>query len=92
MPPMPYAIPRPKSLLKRGQFWIIIAITTGLLYLCAWAISESEKDWARYAAENHCRVVSRLEAEVILNTGKVGNFVIPSRTTYTCDGGVTVTR
>jgi hypothetical protein len=70
---------------------LCLALLGGVLY----GAVESEQEWVTFKVEHHCKITGHDSGE-FFNTfdmkGNVGVGVVPSKTSYLCDDGVTYTR
>lgn len=76
-------------------------IIIGLLPVAIRGIIQEQKEWEDFAVERNCKVTDKVQSSVVITTAPivngsggvaVGTSVVPGKTAYLCDDGVTYWR
>lgn len=79
--------------------WAAVLTILGLLALCFYGLYLGEKEWEQFRVEHNCKIVGKQSSTVAPGVGVSGNgnavstvTVIPGKTGYLCDDGITYWR
>jgi len=82
-----------------SNFVLVGAITAAVVGLAIALVVHDQREWDRFATAHHCKVVGHMDGSVAPSFGvsasgnaTVGTVVIPDKTGYACDDGVTYWR
>lgn len=78
---------------------VLVIALIALPFLSYYVIKADREQWAKFAAENNCRVVGKMSGSTstgfgVTSNGQMGTVVTstPGKTGYLCDDGVTYWR